>query len=308
MIRRRGLANSMSSPALIRALSPGDEELLESFLTRHPDSSMFLRSNARGYGLRDEGDALQGTYVAGFEPAGAAPVMTGAAAHYRNGMLVLQTPEPGAAAALARRAVAESGREIGGLAGPWSQVVEARSGLGLDARPVAMESREDLFALDLADLRVPEPLAGGAVECRAPADPAEIERACAWRVAYHVEALGGELGPELEREAVDSVMRAIARGQLWLLVDRARGEPVSTTALNASLPDLVQIGGVYTPPGRRGRGHARSAVAGQLLDVRRRGARRAVLFTATDNEPARRAYQSIGFRVVGDYGLVLFAP
>jgi predicted GNAT family acetyltransferase len=31
-----------------------------------------------------------------------------------------------------------------------------------------------------------------------------------------------------------------------------------------------------------------------------------VLFTNEDNRPARRAYEALGFRAVGDYGLLSF--
>jgi predicted GNAT family acetyltransferase len=48
-------------------------------------------------------------------------------------------------------------------------------------------------------------------------------------------------------------------------------------------------------------------VAGSLLDARAAGARQAVLFTGKDNEHAQRAYRALGFRVVGDYGVVLFS-
>jgi predicted GNAT family acetyltransferase len=91
-------------------------------------------------------------------------------------------------------------------------------------------------------------------------------------------------------------------GSRWLL--EQDGWPVASTGFNARLPDVVQIGGVYTPPALRGRGYARAAVAGSLLAVRETGVRRAVLFTGTDNEPARRTYLALGFRVVGDFGFV----
>lgn len=77
------------------------------------------------------------------------------------------------------------------------------------------------------------------------------------------------------------------------------GVPVSLSAINASLPDVVQLGGIYTPPALRGRGHARAAVAASLLAARERGASRAVLFTK--NPSAVRTYEALGFRRIGDY-------
>jgi predicted GNAT family acetyltransferase len=82
------------------------------------------------------------------------------------------------------------------------------------------------------------------------------------------------------------------------------GDLVSLSGFNATLPDMVQLGGIYTPPALRGRGYAKAAVAGSLLAARERGAERAVLFTSTAS--AARSYEGIGFRRAGDYCLVLF--
>jgi predicted GNAT family acetyltransferase len=57
----------------------------------------------------------------------------------------------------------------------------------------------------------------------------------------------------------------------------------------------------------RGRGYARAVVAGSLLSARAAGVARAILFTGQDTARARRAYLALGFQIIGDYGLVLFA-
>lgn len=85
------------------------------------------------------------------------------------------------------------------------------------------------------------------------------------------------------------------------------GERVAYSAFNATVSEVVQIGGVWTPRALRGRGHGRSVVAGSLQYARDRGARMAVLFTAEDNLPAQRAYAGIGFEPIGNYGIVFFA-
>ena len=82
---------------------------------------------------------------------------------------------------------------------------------------------------------------------------------------------------------------------------------VSTTAFNATLPEVVQIGGVYTPPNLRGRGYAQAAVAGSLLFARQQGVKRAVLFADKDHPTSTLAYRKIGFVDGGDYALVMFA-
>lgn len=281
-------------------LEPGDEDELDEFLTAHADGSMFLRSNLRREGLSRTGRRLQGVYVAGRDERGR---MIGVVAHYGNGMIALMAPD--SAGPLAARAAAESGRNVAGLVGPWDQVGAARAALAMIDRPTRMESREDLFALALDQLRAPPALAEGRLVCRVPRDH-ELAVAAAWSVDYAVEALGDPRTPELEAACAEQTRRGQSAGELWLLFEGAG--PVAMTALNASVPDAVQVGGVYTPPDLRGRGYARAAVAGQLLDCRARGARRAVLFTGHDHHAARRAYQAIGFTRVGDYGIVRFSP
>ena len=80
---------------------------------------------------------------------------------------------------------------------------------------------------------------------------------------------------------------------------------VATSTWNAQLPDCVQIGGVFTPPELRRRGYGRAVVAGSLVEAREQGVGRSVLFTGVDNPAARRAYEALGFEVVGDYALFL---
>ena len=93
----------------------------------------------------------------------------------------------------------------------------------------------------------------------------------------------------------------VAEGNAWVAV--VENTPVSLSAFNAALPDIVQLGGIYTPPALRGRGFAKVVVAASLLVARDRGSSRAVLFTK--NPSAARTYEAIGFRRIGDYSLVL---
>ena len=80
------------------------------------------------------------------------------------------------------------------------------------------------------------------------------------------------------------------------------------TAFSAVLPDMVQVGGVFTPVERRGRGYGRAVVAGSLLDARADGVVEAILFTEAENHPAQRAYEALGFERIGDYGMVMLDP
>ncbi len=278
----------------IRLLTAGDEAPLEAFLAVHRDTAMFLRSNVRRAGLAYEGRPFQAVYIAAF----LAGQVVGVVAHCWNGMLLTQALDQ--ASDLARACVAQSGRKVTGLAGPPAEVRDVRSALGLDDAPAAVESDEWLYGLDLVDLVVPPALASGAVVGRPPR-PDERDTLVAWRLAYDVEILGARDTVEQRQRSATFLDAQIADGHAWVAVDR--GRIVSLSAFNASLPDIAQLGGIYTPPELRGRGYAKVAVATSLLAARDRGASRAVLFTPNPN--AARAYEAVGFRRLGEYALVL---
>jgi GNAT superfamily N-acetyltransferase len=277
-----------------RLLGAADAPALERFLVQHRDSSMFLRSNARRGGLEYAGKPEQGTYFAAFS----GEEIVGVVSHSWSGAMLVQAP--GHVEMLAPSCVQHSGRKVTGLNGVLGQVRRARAALGLGDAPVKVDADERLFALELRELVVPEMSAR--IECRAPV-PAERETLLRFRVAYDLESLGGSDTEETRARAADFLDRQIARDQAIVALDG--GKLVSLSAFNCTLLDIVQLGGIYTPPELRSRGYARVATAAALLIARERGATRAVLFA---NRPdAIRCYESLGFPQIGEYGLVLFA-
>lgn len=220
----------------------------------------------------------------------AAPAVLGVS---NEGMLMPQAPGHGFSGAR----TALDGRTIMGAVGEASQVRRLLAALGLDGAPAIVDEDEPQFVLDLADLAAPAP--GGTLAPLA-ADP---DRARAWRAAYLVETVG-ETADEAAAIAATDVARHIETGShRFLMLD---GEPVAMTGWNARLPEIVQVGGVYTPPALRGRGHARRALALHLADAAAEGARRATLFAS--GPAAVRAYEALGFRRIGDFALTLFRP
>lgn len=261
---------------------------------------MFLRSNLRMAGIEDTGGFASGTYVAAWRGSD----VVAAGAHFWNGNLIVDCPV--ALAEVGRLALDTSSRDLAGILGPWEQAVAARQILGFERRAAEIESREDLFSLNLARLRVPDLLAKGAVRGRL-AREEEIEEPLAdWRVAFEVETLGATPSEERRRRAVETLTNGWQTDRVFVLEEE--GRLVSTSSFNAALPDCVQVGGVFTPPELRGRGFARSAVAGSLLDARNHGVSRSILFTGAEHESAQACYRALGYEVVGTYGMLLFAP
>lgn len=282
----------------IRILQPGDEAALEAFALQRIETSMFLLGNSRAGGLRDQGERFQGAYAAAFE----GEEIVGVAAHFWNGNVVVNAPHH--LGALWRAATAASKRGLKGVIGPAAQVaaVMAEIAISPDAAAVQMHSVENLYALDLRDLIVPPALATQAVTARR-ADGRDIEPLARWRSSYAVEALNEHDSPVLLDDSRKAVANQIRERRLWIAA--VGNQPVAMTGLNTATKEAVQVGGVFTPPERRGRGYARAVVAQSLLDARAEGVEKAILFTGHDNLPAQKAYTALGFQHVGDYCILL---
>jgi uncharacterized protein len=274
---------------VIRILRRGDEATLEAFLASRAETSMFLRANSRAAGFEDRGEPMQATYAAAFE-AGA---IVAVAAHCWNGVLLIQAP--GHAGEVAPAAIDASGRRLTGIIGPVDQVRAARDVLGLVS--LRMDDADDLYALDLAALRVPDALER--LSFRRPRE-SDLPLLFAWREQYLVETKLAAPGTGLREEARRGIELSHQQHAHWVLEDGKK--LVAYTAFNARLPDIVQVGGVWTPPDLRRRGYARCAVAASLRQARAEGVRRAILFTSSAS--GARAYEALGFVRTGQFGLL----
>jgi uncharacterized protein len=278
---------------MVRILRDADQPALESFLADHADSSMFLLANSRKGGLVDRGLPFQATYAAAFD----GDRIVAVAAHSWLGTVLVQAPVR--LLEVVRAAVAASGRRTTGVLGPHAQARAAAEALA-PAR-IADEGRELLYALDLRELRLPDALASNRVRCRRP-QQSELALLTDWRADYVLEARVEEAAPDLRARCAVSIELLHADGADFVV--ECGGSPVSYCCYNARTAEAVQIGGVWTPVALRGRGYARAVVAGALQAAAAQGASRAILFTPETNLPARRAYEALGFTVVGDYGLI----
>ena len=175
--------------------------------------------------------------------------------------------------------------------------------MGLDAIVALKDTAEDLFALKLAQLRLPGALAEGTVRSRlAAADDAPL--LTEWRYAFREATLNDQPGEQLVKTSRADIAALLASGSLFILEAH---EPLACCSFNARLPDMVQIGNVWTPPALRGKGYGRAVVAGALVIARAGGVIEAILATGRYNSAAQAAYRAIGFELVGDYATLTFA-
>ena len=187
-----------------RILRRGDEERIFRFLAKRSESALLMLSNMGRVGLTREDGPYEGCYAGQLENGR----LVALAAHYWNGMLLVQAPVR--AAALARLAVAQSGYALRGFHGPAPEVAQAWAGLGMAKRATRLTVEADRMVLDLDALREPKPGAPGLRVRRARASEAEI--LANWLVAFDCEVSGSLESPDLRLEKRESARR-LARHQ-----------------------------------------------------------------------------------------------
>lgn len=274
---------------MIREASGKDALTIDAFLSSYADSSMYLRGNLARHGV-GFGEDPHSTrfFLLGDQQ------ITGVFGVTQSGYLMAQVPEMTAEEARAFLS-GIAGQPVLGMTGVTSQVETVLTVAGLQQSKYQLRHDEPLYRLDLKDLPdAPE-------TCR-PMTADDLDLLEPWFAAYLVdtdqadEAKAAELAPGRARAD-------LAGGQVRLLIEG--GQPVAMANLNAVVGSHVQVGGVYVPHALRGQGLARRITVGLLQEARSNGAETAVLFA--NNPPAARAYEAIGFRQTGWYGIALLA-
>ncbi|WP_299947197.1 GNAT family N-acetyltransferase [uncultured Ruegeria sp.] len=262
---------------------------IDAFLSRHIQTSMFPLANLRDFGLRGPHPRSLKAWILG-DPLRAVFAIT------NEGMVLLQCPDC-SDEELAQALCLIRGHALFGIAAEAKQARRLMRLGGWEDRPATLNSDEPGFSLELDQLLVPD-VSDARLAPLQDLDWAITEN---WRRDYLIEAM--DFDPERARTQAAEDFEAYCKrdSHRVLLVNE---QPVAMTGFNARLPEIVQIGGVYTPPELRGRGYARLAVALHLTEARDTGVSRSVLFAAS--ESAARAYMAIGFQPAGQFSLILF--
>ncbi len=277
---------------MIRKSTSDDWPAVQDFLAPRVATSMFLSGNLRDHGLNATG-ASKATTVWLSEEEGRITNVFGLA---EAGYFVFEAPAFRAEMAAPLRQVLAGWKFIG-VNGAAPQAEALIAALRLDESKIGFSEALPHFSLKPGALIVPE----GRAQLR-PMQADDVPLVTDWRHGYDIDIFGSGDLPESRKRSVSQAEELVNSGRGRILVED--GEPVAMTAFNAVLPDIVQVGGVYTPPELRGRGYARRAVALHLSEARAQGQGQAILFAS--GAAAARAYEAIGFEKIGDYRVIDF--
>lgn len=281
----------------IRKLVLGDEDALEQFLCQYTETSMFIHSNLKKVGLEYNGKTYQGEYFGSFTQD---DDINGVLVQYWSGNVLFQSAEGRVLSELIDYFKDVVERPIAGVVGEEKQAQAVLAGLNLLDATFQANIVEKLYLLNLKDIIVPTHLPAAQYKM---IEASEVERAILmrWIRDYEIEALGLHDTEELDVKIASRVDNIISSSSCWALEKDL--QPLSLCGINAQLPDIVQIGPVWTPPEHRNKGYARTLVTQMLQKCNSEGVEKALLFT--DNPAAIKAYEAIGFKEIGLYRLAL---
>ena len=271
---------------MIRATA-ADLPEIEAFLRNHIATSMFPLTSLRHHGMENHHPRGQRFWL-----RWQAARITDVLAISNAGYVIPQCPT----GPWGDVTTILAGQKITGIIGEAGQVAALRAVLRFNAA-AEMDTVQPLFQLLLDAIFMPNVTGFDLISLQ----DAPLDLIQGWRAAYCEEtmALSSEEAVKQAAQDINAYMKE--DNHRVLLHD---GKPVATTGFNASLPQIVQIGGVYTPPDLRGRGYGRRAVAMHISQVKKQGVSQAVLFAAS--AAAAKAYEAIGFRHTGAYSMVRY--
>jgi predicted GNAT family acetyltransferase len=84
------------------------------------------------------------------------------------------------------------------------------------------------------------------------------------------------------------------------------GRVLFKTEVGFLTEDVAQLQGVWINPSLRGQGLAASALAAAIVEIRASCAKTVSLYVNDFNIPARKTYESVGFKQVATFATVLF--
>lgn len=113
-----------------------------------------------------------------------------------------------------------------------------------------------------------------------------------------IEGFSRDTGGHPDTDARTRATAIVVAGRYWIW-ETSSGETVSSALTAPPVLGVVRVGGVYTPPVRRGHGFAAAVVAALSASILA-GGERAILYTQLQNPTSNAVYQRIGYEPVAE--------
>ncbi len=269
-----------------RILNLEDTEKLEQFLATHLYSSVHL--------LDKFGTGLYAGYFQGSN-------LLGVAACFDNAHIFIQSPEGGCH--LIAFLMAESGKPIRGILGPFDQVSEIINKAGLESDLFQLRKTNSLYHIEIEKLILPSKLTGNQLTAR-PLERHDLPTYIQWKTDYNISVMRACKTPTLKQLIEKEATLDLKNQHVWLL--EKGGELLSACTIAASTHNIMQLGLVWTPINNRSRDYARSIIAACLFNAWSSPIKHCVLYAFNDNIPLKKVCESIGFETVGEYSHIIF--
>lgn len=280
---------------IIKQLDNQDITIAKAFLNKYIETSLFMLSNMEKVGLENNDEPYQGDYFGAFN----GDDLIGVIAHYWNGTIMMQSPDLGILSELYDELVSSMTRPIKAVVGDAEQGQYILDRLAISENKFALNATDSLMSLELSQLYIPQAEDKSLAMVEITARHFDILKE--WIRGYEIEALGTPDDDRLIETAIKTAHDRIKGDNCWIL--EANGLPVALSGFNAQLPEIVQVGPVWTPPEHRNKGYARHLVARTLERAKAQGVQKSILFT--DVPAAQKAYEAIGFKEIGKFQLAL---
>jgi ribosomal protein S18 acetylase RimI-like enzyme len=271
----------------LREIGPGEIRAALSFLEEDPVGNLHLIWPLRRWGLFNLGLPEQGRLLGAFFRKSMRGLL------FRGNLGVWRLCAGGdTAVALAEKALSLWGMpEV--LAGPEDDVEALLEEVEALRKAVEHRERELSLLLCAGDFR---PRRGAAVRGK----PDDLDDLVALEEMMQLELLGSR-----SRRAViaSQMLRAIEESAALVRCD---GLAVAKAEIEATTPQVDELGGVYTLPSHRRRGYAGSACTLVCAESLSRG-RKVRLETQRENRAALELYRGLGFRELWPHLAVRFA-
>lgn len=268
-------------------------ECLE-FLDRYEDSTQFLINNLKEHGPRLTAHHNSGNYKMIVQN----DVIRAVFCLSRRGSLLVQSMDDHAELIL--NSCAEEPIELKSFVGDWNSiqpVLETFKKTNPNYKPT-FESKEILYSyiLDPNDTKLKHDSRVRFLEER------DFSQWIVFDNEYRAElSLPNDLSSQQKRS---DYLTHIADRVWWGLFDN--DTLISQARLNSKGETVGQVGGVYTPPKLRQKGFAKVTMFHMLKDCRDVHLHnKSILFTGESDMPAQKLYESMGYKRIGAFALVL---